>query len=279
MASRLPRARRLGGMKRSLAATFVVGAAVGLSGCQSTTLGGLSFFNANGSAGSTAPDVSKQKYSGLSQQFATSDTASTAMGGNRTPQKTGIFASLTKSTAAAGGALSGKKVPESDNDPLRLDKAPKKIGPEVYVGAARLLENQGKFTEAEDKYRDALRVGPTDLNAMVGLARLYDRQGQSQKAIDVYQKAGQAHPTSALVFNDLGLCFRRQRQLEKSVVAFRKAVELAGDNPKYRNNLASALVDAGKSNEAYEQFATTSSAAVAHYNVAYLLQQKGDRSA
>jgi hypothetical protein len=55
-------------------------------------------------------------------------------------------------------------------------------------------------------------------------------------------------------------------------------VELAGDNAKYRNNLAAALVDAGKSNEAYEQFAASSSAAVAHYNVAFLLQQKGDRA-
>src|SRR5207244_6606409 len=99
---------------------------------------------------------------------AKSDSPSTGMGGNRT-QPTGVFASLTKSTAAATSALTGKKMLESDSDPLRLDKAPKKIGPEVYVGAARLLENQGKFAEAEEKYRDALRVVPSDLNAMVGL--------------------------------------------------------------------------------------------------------------
>src|SRR5207245_1966369 len=93
-----------GDMKRSLAATFLVGIAVGLSGCQSPMLGGLSLFNWNGSASSTAPDVSKQKYSGLSQQLAGSDAPSTGLGGNRTPPKTGIFASLTKSTAAATSA-------------------------------------------------------------------------------------------------------------------------------------------------------------------------------
>src|SRR5438094_7312207 len=100
-------------MKRSLAATLLIGIAIGVSGCQSTTLGGLTFFGGgNGSAASTAPDVSKQKYSGLSQQLAKSEAPSTGMGGNRT-QQTGVFASLTKSTAAATSALTGKKIPEA----------------------------------------------------------------------------------------------------------------------------------------------------------------------
>src|SRR5207244_1118263 len=102
--------------------------------------------------------------------------------------------------------------------------------------------------------------------------------GESAKAIEAYHKASQAHPTSGLVFNDLGLCYRRQRQLDKSLVAFGKAVELVPDNAKYRNNFAGALIDAGKPKEAYEQLAAASSAAVAHFNVAYLLQQKGDRA-
>jgi len=116
------------------------------------------------------------------------------------------------------------------------------------------------------------------LNALVGLARLHDRQGHPQKAIETYQRAAQAHPDEALVFNDMGLCYRRQRQLEKSLLAFRKSVSLVPDNPKYRNNLAAALVDAGRMDEAYEQLAAINSPAVAHYNLAFLLQQKGQRS-
>jgi len=140
-----------------------------------------------------------------------------------------------------------------------------------------LLENQGKFAEAEEKYREALKAAPTDLNALVSLARLHDRQGQSQKAIEHYQKAAQAHPTNGLVFNDLGICLRRQQQGEKALVAFRKAVELTPDNAKYRNNLAAALVDSGKENEAFAELAAVNPVAVAHYNLAYLLQEKGQR--
>jgi tetratricopeptide (TPR) repeat protein len=265
-------------MKRTIAVTFLVGAGLGFSGCQSPMLGGLSVWNkSNSVAGSTAPDVGKQKYSGLSQQVAGGDKPSTGMGGSRT-QPSGMFASFSKSTAAATAALTGKKAIEGDDDPVSLNRMPKKLGADVYVGAARLMENQGKFAEAEDKYREALRASANDLNAMVGLARLYDRQGQSQKAIELYQKAGQVHSSSGLVFNDLGLCYRRQRQLEKSMAAFGKAVELVPDNAKYRNNYAAALVDAGKTKDAYEQLTATSSAAVAHYNLAYLLQQKGSKA-
>jgi tetratricopeptide (TPR) repeat protein len=229
--------------------------------------------------------VGKQKFNGLSQQLAGEPAPTTGMGGNRTPPNAFMAswkkttAAATAATAAATSKLTSKAdVPSPEDDPLRLDRMPKKIGADVYVGAARLMENQGKFAEAEDKYREALRASPNDLNAMVGLGRLYDRQGQAQKAIEVYQKASQAHPTNGLVFNDLGLCYRRQRQMDKSMVAFRKAVDLVPDNVKYRNNLAAALVDAGRINEAYQELAAANSAAVAHYNLAFMLQQKGQRA-
>jgi tetratricopeptide (TPR) repeat protein len=96
--------------------------------------------------------------------------------------------------------------------------------------------------------------------------------------MEMYQKAIQAHPTNGLVFNDLGLCYRRQRQLDKSTAAFAKAAGLVPDNAKYRNNYAAALVDAGRTKEAYEQLSEINSAAVAHFNLAYLLQQKGNRA-
>ncbi len=266
-------------MKRHLSYTFLIGAGIGLVGCQSPMLSGLPGWGSGSSSASTAPDVSKQKFSGLSQQFGSSPPPSTGLGGARQAESTNFLtSSWQKTTAAISGAVATKpKVTMPEDDPLRLDKVPKRIGPEVYVGAARLLENQGKFVEAEDKYREALKAAPTDLNGLVGLARLYDRQGQTQKSLDTYQKAVQAHPNNGLVYNDLGLCLRRQQQAERSLVAFRKAVELTPDNAKYRNNLAAALVDSGKENEAFAELAAVNQPAVAHYNLAYMLNEKGQR--
>jgi Tfp pilus assembly protein PilF len=266
-------------MKRHLAFTFVLGTGIGLVGCQAPMFSGLPVIG-RGTTGSTAPDVSQQKFSGLSQQLSPAKPAVTGMGGSHaTNNDTGIFASWKKATATLTGTSAAKpKINIPEDDPLRLDRVPRKISSEVYVGAARLLENQGKFAEAEDKYRDALKASPEDLNALVGLARLYDRQGQSQKAIDVYQTATKVYPTSGLLANDMGLCYRRQRQVPESLAAFRKAVELTPDNGKYRNNLAAALLDAGKENEAFEQLAMANPPAVAHYNLAYLLSERGQRA-
>lgn len=268
-------------MKRHIGFTFLLGAGIGLTGCQSPMLGGLPGWSRGDSTASTAPDVSKQKYNGLSQQLGSSQP-SVGMGGSRTSENTGMLASLKKSTAATTAAITGAvstkpKVNLPEDDPLRLDKMPKNIGPEVYVGAARLMENQGKFAEAEEKYKEALKGSPNDLNGLVGLARLYDRQGQPQRAIEVYLKAAQAHPQNSLIQNDLGLCYRRQRQTDKAIAAFQKAVEFTPGNAKYRNNLAAAFVDAGRENEAYNQLTAVNSPAVAHYNVAYLLNEKGQK--
>ena len=206
-----------------------------------------------------------------------------ALGGQKPPSDDNFFmASWKKTTAAVGGAFGSSTTkaanPMPEDDPLRLDRQPKKINADVYVSAARLLENQGKYDEAELKYQDALKSSPEDENALVGLARLYDRQGQAMKATEVYHRALKAHPQSGLVCNDLGLCYRRQRQLDKSLQLFSRAVELQPENTKYRNNLAAALVDSGRPDEAIKQLTKHCSPAVAHYNVGYLLSQKGQKA-
>jgi Flp pilus assembly protein TadD len=267
-------------MKRTFAVTLLVGAGIGLSGCQSPSLGGLSLWNRSNASltGSTAPDVGRQKFSGLSQQLAGDQAKpATGMGGVKPPANNGFLLASWKKTAAVvtGGAATTKaKAVAPEDDPLRLDRVPKKIGPEVYVGAARLMENQGNYEEAESKYHEALKAAPSDLNALVGLARLHDRKGEPQKAIEVYQRAVQLHPTSALAFNDMGLCYRRQRQLDRSLTAFRRAIELQPDNAKYHNNLAAALVDGGRSDEAFRELSALNSPAAAHFNLAYLLEQQ-----
>jgi Tfp pilus assembly protein PilF len=276
-------------VKRRFAMTVILGTGVGLTGCQGGGLGKLALWNrGDSSVASTAPDVSRQKYAGLQKEFGSAmpmgqaRTGTAALGGQKPVSDDGfITASWKKTTAAVTGAFASTTKPANpapDDDPLRLDRNPTKIGPEVYVSAARLLENQGKVAEAEVKYNDALKSSPTDEAALVGLARLHDRQGQSLKAVEFYHKALKAHPNSGLVCNDLGLCYRRQRQLDKSIQAFSRAVELQPDNDKYRNNLAAAFVDAGRPSDAVKHLSLTSSPAVANYNVGFMMLQKGQRA-
>lgn len=266
-------------MRRLIVTSVLAGGTVLAGGCHGPWGGGLWSRPASSPASAAMPAGNQQRFGGLTHDGA-GGAGNVALGGPRpAPSENFLLASWKKTTAAMTGGSTAPRSTLAEDDPLRLDRMPRKIGPEVYVGAARLLENQGKFDEAEAKYREALKVAPHDFAALIGLARLYDRQGQGAKALETYRTAAKAHPDNALVFNDLGLCYRRQRQTGPALEAFRRAIALKPEEAKYRNNLAAALVEAGQPDEALEQLLAVHSPATAHYNLACLLQQHGDATA
>jgi tetratricopeptide (TPR) repeat protein len=261
-------------LRRKLAVTVVLGTGVGLTGCAAPSQGGLAFWKKNDSSvASATPDVGKQRYENLAKEFGGNPSSATALGGQKPPADDNF---LTASWKKATGSMAAKPGPSNAADPLRLDHPTGKLGPEVHVGAAQLLENQSKFAEAEEHYQKALKLSPNDLNALVGLARMHDRQGHTRQAVEIYQRALKAHPASGLALNDLGLCYARQRQFEPALAALNDAVKVSPDNPKYRNNLAMVLIETGRTGEAVQKLSVGASPAVAHYNVGYMLQQKGN---
>lgn len=225
--------------------------------------------------GSAAPDVGKQRYDGLSQDFSGG-----AAGAYKSPTATNdnyVTSAWKKSTAAVGSAFSWQSKPATD-DPTSLDTKPKAVTPEVYIAAGRMYETQGKFPEALQQYEKALKTAPTDLAAHVSIARLHDRQGNFPKAIEAYQRAAKVHPRSGLVQNDLGLCYARQKDVNNSVAALNRACEFSPKNQKYRNNLATVLVENGRSQEAFQQLKILNPEGVAHYNLAYMLTARGQKA-
>jgi len=262
-------------LRRKLAAAALVSSGLALAGCQAPLAGGPGFWGSkNAGTASATPDVGRQKYDGLAKEFG-KPQAPSALGAKPPADDNFLTASWKKTTGAVAGVFATQPTGGDSADPLRLDAPTRKVGPEIHVGAAQLMENQGKFAEAEAHYQKALQTAPNDLNALIGLARMHDRQGHSQQAIQLYQRAYKAHPQSGLVLNDVGLCHARQRQFDLALAAMNRAVELSPDNPKYRNNLATILVETGRIDEAVQKLSVGSSPAVAHYNVGYLLQQKG----
>jgi Tfp pilus assembly protein PilF len=162
------------------------------------------------------------------------------------------------------------------DDPVRLGSSTPKPGPDLHVAMAHVKEHGGDFVDAERHYQEALRQAPADLPALVGYAHLKDHLGQLDQATALYQQAAIQHPRQASVHNDLGLCLHRRGLLKESIASLHAAVDLAPDKKLYRNNLATALVDAGRPVEAYQQLAAAHGEAVAHYNLGYLLASKGD---
>jgi tetratricopeptide (TPR) repeat protein len=238
-------------------------------------MGGLAFWNKDDSSIASSPDVGRQKYDGLAKEFGAKPGATTGMGGASQQAEEGFMASSwNKTTAAVSSAFTMKPKTETD-DPTSLASKTGKVGAAPYIAAGRLLENQDKLIEAQQKYEQALKSEPNDLTAMVSLARLHDRQGNGPQAIELYQRAIKSYPKTALVHNDLGLCHARQQQWSKATECLNSAIALQPANPKYRNNLATVMVEMGRPDEALKQLTAVNPPAVAHYNLAYLLQQKG----
>ena len=263
-------------MKRQISLALIVGVST-LVGCKAPLGGGLAFWKSDDtSLASASPDAGRQNYEGLAKEFGGAKTAPTAMGGRPvTPDEGAVASSWNKTTAAIASAFAGKpKVPESD-DPTSLASKSGKMGPDVYVGLGRVYESQNKPAEAIAQYNKALSLEANHEGAMVSLARLHDRRGESAKAVEIYHKTLKAHPKSALVHNDLGLCHARQKQFQRATESLNKAIALQPGNPKYRNNMAAVLIELGRTDDAFKQLAAVNGEAVAHYNLAYLLEQKG----
>lgn len=192
----------------------------------------------------------------------------------------GVMSSLKK----LGDTVSApfKKTPEkktppvAEDDPVQLTSKTAPPGPSLYVSLAKLQEKAGKNESALEKYEQALELDPKYLPALLGIARLHDRTGDYEKALAAYKKATVVHPDSAAAFNDLGLCYARANRLTDSVTALQRAVAIDGEKALYRNNLATVLVEVGRSDEAYRTLVKIHGEGIAHYNVGYLLNKRGE---
>lgn len=162
----------------------------------------------------------------------------------------------------------------STQDPTSLS-TPARSGPSVALAMARHNEEQGNPPEAAKFYQQAIQTAPRDPRPLAGYARFKATQGDLPEAIELYQKAIRLSPDDAAIHNDMGLSYARARKFNEAAAALGRAVELQPKAALYRNNLAMVLVDLGQIDNAFTHLAAVHSPAVAHYNLGYLLNQKG----
>lgn len=175
-----------------------------------------------------------------------------------------------------GGAVAASySEPVQSADPTSLSTEAKP-SPRLHVAMAKLHEKSNQFAMAEEQYRRALQMDAKYLDALLGLGRLQDRQGDFQAALNTYQRAVKYHPGNAAAWNHLGLCLAQQGRLADAADAIQKAVNLEPRRELYRTNLAVIYVEAGRTEDALRQLRAVQDEAEAYYNVAYLLQKRGD---
>lgn len=196
---------------------------------------------------------------------------------NSSAPRSSFTDSISSGMSKFGQAVTPKPTKTSD-DPVSL-QSKGKPGVDLYVAVARLYEESGRLEEAEAQYKRGLKEAPTDLRVLIGYARLKDRMNDPQEALRIYKQAAQAHPQEPSVFNNMAVHYARSGMLRDAADSLGKAVQLRPKEPKYRNNMATLLVELGRTQEALEQLRAVYDDSVAHYNLGYLLNKKGQTQA
>lgn len=160
-------------------------------------------------------------------------------------------------------------------DAISLSR-PARASPQLYVALARLAEQRGRFDEAEQHYRRALEIAPSDLDALLGFARLKDRLNEPETAAQLYRKALSTHPRESAVYNDYALYLARRGDLLQASKMMEEAIRLQPRRWLYRTNMAVILLELGQPEAALAHLQAVQDSASACYNLGYLAYRKGD---
>lgn len=177
----------------------------------------------------------------------------------------------------------------AQSGPLRLasgeKESPKKLPPTAEKPTVESLlrlahqEEQAKHPWAAiNAFRKALEQEPRNKTVLISYARMKHRAGDVEGAKILYRQVLQYYPSDATAMNDLALCHARRKEYSEAIDLLKAAVAVSPKNKRYRNNLATIMIENGEVQPAFEMLANTFGEPIAHYNVGWLLHRQGKPS-
>jgi Tfp pilus assembly protein PilF len=116
---------------------------------------------------------------------------------------------------------------------------------EPHLSAGHLLEQENKFADAEQEYKQALALDPAS-DALPALANLYMRGRRFPEAEEYLRKLVVAHPEQAAAHMQLGRVLAAQGKNDDAVAELQIAVRLAPADTSVQRDLADLYATAGK---------------------------------
>ncbi len=98
----------------------------------------------------------------------------------------------------------------------------------AYSLIGRVHTLQQEWPLAQDAFRSALRLDPTDRDTWYFLGRSYYEENRFDQAIEAFQRALKLKAEFSRTYENLGLAYDALNQVEAAETAYRRAVELAG---------------------------------------------------
>lgn len=124
----------------------------------------------------------------------------------------------------------------------------------IYYALGNVFYDQGRFQDAIRAYWESLRNNPNDAVAYKNLGIAYEAQQRYSEAIEQYQKAIELDPEYAHAYNNLGQAYARQRRYAEAIQQFRKAIAMDPTYARAHNGLGHVYYAQKQYSEAIEQF-------------------------
>lgn len=99
----------------------------------------------------------------------------------------------------------------------------------TYLKQGQQLQREGRLTEAEATYRQAIELNPIFYGSFRYLGEVLALQGNLDQAVQAYQRAKELNPKALWVHQRLGEVFLQLNQLDDAIACFQTAIEINPD--------------------------------------------------
>ena len=107
-----------------------------------------------------------------------------------------------------------------------------------------------RYAEAEEQYRRAALLDPTDARSYAGLGNVYIDQKRFNDAIAQYEHAIQLKPDYSEALMPLGYALVGLNRLPEAIEKYQQALKIEPGNPEIHNNLGYLYNHSGRHNDA-----------------------------
>ncbi len=116
-----------------------------------------------------------------------------------------------------------------------------------------LLRQGGHLTEAEEQFRETIRLKPDEGKAHDGLGIVLTQQGRPAEALDHFREAIRLEPGNPKAYNNLAMALQSQGRLDEAIAQLETALRWVPDDPELHNNLGMALGRKGRLDDAIRE--------------------------
>jgi predicted Zn-dependent protease len=117
---------------------------------------------------------------------------------------------------------------------------------EPHLSAGQILEQENKFAQAEQEYKQALALDSGSVDAVIGLANVSMKQGRFPDAEEYLRKLLVGHADSAAVHIQLGRVLAADGRTDAAIAELQAGAKLAPGDDSAQRDLADLYSSAGK---------------------------------